>query len=254
MLRSRLIPILQIDGNRMVKTTKFDLPKYVGDPLNAIRIFNEKEVDELILLDISASKVGREPNYELIEQVATECFMPLCYGGGVTNMDQVKKLFQLGIEKVCLRTSAILNPKLINSISNMYGSQATVVALDTVTSKSGEIHLFKTHNENYFNHSFSETIQKVVDSGAGEIIVTSVEREGTESGLDLELIKNISLNLPVPLVVNGGLGTLDHAKQALKAGASAVAGGTFFVFRGKYKAVLISYPDKCELDNLQVNL
>jgi len=254
MLRYRLIPILLLDGNKLVKTTGFDSPKYVGDPINAIRIFNEKEVDELIVLDIAATRFKRNPNYELIEQIASECFMPLCYGGGISNIDQVKRLFQCGIEKVSLRSSAILFPKFINLIASQFGSQATVVSLDIIRSRQGPIKLFQSHKEEYSDHEFFETLHNIIDAGAGELILTSIKREGTGIGLDLDLIQKVSANLQIPLVVNGGLGSLDHAKQAFQAGADAVAGGSFFVFHGKYKAVLLSYPSKNELDSIQLDL
>jgi cyclase len=247
MLLPRLIPILLLDGNRLVKTINFKSPKYVGDPINTIRIFNEKEVDELILLDISASKLNKEPNYDLVEQIASECFMPLCYGGGIVNIEQARRLFQSGIEKVCVRTSAVFQPDLITNLASNFGSQAIVVSIDIVGTSLKDYDLLKTEKELTFSGSWLELLERSVASGAGEILLTSVEREGSNKGLAIDLIQEASKNLSVPLIINGGLNSLIHAQEGLTAGADAIAGGSFFVFQGKHKAVLISYPNKTEL-------
>ena len=250
MLRSRLIPVLLLDGNRLVKTINFESPRYIGDPLNAIRILNQKEVDELVILDISATKLLKDPNYELIAQIASECFMPLCYGGGIQNIEQVKKLFQTGIEKISLRTKAIFQPKLISDIANQFGSQAIVFSLDTCRNTLGETKLYRSSSEIPPLLSVKKVLQNAVEAGAGEILLTSVDREGTGVGLDCALIQEVASEFSVPVIANGGLGNLSHAQEALLSGASAVAGSSFFVFHGKHKAVLITYPPREIIDTL----
>jgi len=239
-----------LDGTALVKTTNFTLPQYVGDPLNTIRIFNEKEVDELIILDISATKLNKEPNYELLEQIASECFMPLCYGGGIRTISQAQRLFHLGIEKVSLRSSALRDPRLINEIANLFGSQATTVSIDVLRDINGTIQLFDFVQKQNLDNYWLDTLTHLVAAGAGEILLTSVDREGSRQGMDLELIRQASIELAVPLVAHGGVGTLDHVREGLAAGADAVAGGSFFVFYGKHKAVLITYPSRNHLDQL----
>jgi len=239
-----------IDGTALVKTTKFSSPQYVGDPLNTIRIFNEKEVDELIVLDISATKLNRDPNYELLEQLASECFMPLCYGGGIQNIDQAQRLFQLGIEKISLRSSVLRNPRLIEEIASLFGSQAVTVSIDVIRSSIDSIELFDSSRKQNPEINWIDTLKQFVSVGAGEILLTSVDREGSRTGMDLDLIRQASLGLSVPLIAHGGVGRMEDVRDALKAGADAVAGGSFFVFHGKHKAVLITYPSRMQLDDL----
>jgi cyclase len=239
-----------LDGNALVKTVNFSSPKYVGDPINTLRIFNEKEVDELIILDITATKSNSEPNYELIEQLSSECFMPLCYGGAIRNIQQAHRLFQLGIEKISLQTSAFLDPGFVQELANMFGSQAVTVSIDVVRDASGKIILHKENSILNFEMNWLETLELFVSSGAGEILLTSVDREGTRQGMDLDLIRQASIDLPVPLIAHGGVGTMDDIRDALAAGADAVAGGSYFVFHGRHKAVLITYPSRAQLDEL----
>lgn len=249
MLKHRVVPALLLQNGGLVKTRRFADPKYVGDPLNAIRIFNEKEVDELLLLDIAASRTGAEPDFELIESIATECFMPLCYGGGIRRMDQVERLFRLGVEKVSIQTATRSDLHLITSIAARYGSQAVVGAVDIKTDWKGSYQLYwsadKSTQRNWRDH-----VQKLVDAGAGEILVNAVDRDGVMGGMDLKLIREATRGLSVPLIALAGVGTLDHIKQAVEAGASAVAAGAFFVFHGKHRAVLITYPTYDTLEAL----
>lgn len=250
MLKHRLIPTLLLSNGGLVKTTKFKDPKYVGDPLNAIRIFNEKEVDELLLLDINATKDGKDPNYSLIEEIAGECFMPLCYGGGVKSLDQASRIFNLGVEKICLQTAAIIKPELITEIANRYGSQAVVISLDIKKNIFGK---YEIHNKIYNNlkkFNWKTFLDLAVSMGAGEVLINSVDKDGTRSGPDLELIKQANINLDVPLIALGGVGKLLDIKLAIDAGANAVAAGSFFVFNGRHKAVLITYPRYQDLKNL----
>jgi len=250
MLKHRIIPILLLLNNGLVKTRLFRDPKYVGDPINAIRIFNEKEVDELMVLDIGASKVGREPDFEIIEQFAGECFMPLCYGGGINSLETAHRLYSLGVEKVSLQTAVLETPKLISEIANHYGSQSVVVSADVKKGWLNEKKLYASNYRGKLELSLTEYLHRSVEAGAGEILLNSVDRDGTLSGMDLELIKEVSSLLSVPLVAAGGAGSLQDMKNAVDAGASAVAAGAFFVFHGPHRAVLITYPQYDELEEL----
>lgn len=250
MLQHRVIPVLLLKNNGLVKTTKFKEPKYVGDPINAIKIFNEKEVDELMLLDIQASKEHREPNFALIEQIAGECFMPLAYGGGISTFEQAKRLFSLGIEKVCLQSSAILNPSLITKLAEHYGSQSVVVSVDIKKNWLGKYEVFHASTSKAVALNWKEFVIQVIDAGAGELVLNAVDKDGTLSGPDLELIKAASTLSKVPLVAIGGVSSLLDIKAVIDAGASAVAAGAYFVYHGPHRAVLITYPKQDELKKL----
>ncbi len=249
MLKQRVIPALLLHREGLVKTRKFAEPKYVGDPLNAIRIFNEKEVDELLLLDISASREGRGPDYDLIQTFATECFMPFCYGGGVRTLEQAERLFRLGVEKVSLQTATRSDLSLITQIAGRYGAQAVVGAVDVKVDWKGSHQLYwsvdKKTDRDWRGH-----IDRLVNAGAGEILINAVDRDGMMGGMDLKLIREATRNLDVPLIALGGVGALEHIEAAVRAGASAVAAGSFFVFHGKHRAVLITYPSYATLETL----
>lgn len=250
MLKNRIIPCLLLMDDGLVKTRRFSSPQYVGDPINAIRIFNEKEVDEIIVLDIAASRVKRDPNYKLIGEFASECFMPLCYGGGISSIDQAKKLFDLGVEKICLQTAAINNPKLITQIVEIYGSQSVVVSVDIKRSMFGNYKLFSSSAKKNIRKDWLEFIIEVVSAGAGEIVLNAVDRDGLMDGMDLYLINMAASVVPVPIVALGGAGELSDFRKAVDAGASAVAAGAMFVYQKPHRAVLITYPDYRELENL----
>ncbi len=250
MLRCRVIPSLLLDDGGLYKTRRFEKPVYVGDPINAIRIFNEKEVDELMVLDIGASKVGRQPDYALIEQFAGECFMPLCYGGGVRTVDDAQRLFAMGVEKVCVQTGALGDLALVKGIADRFGSQAVVVSCDVKRGWLGGRSLYAAATRRSDRRSWQDFARAAVDAGAGEIMVTAVDRDGEMNGMDLELVREASTMLPVPLIVAGGVGSLADIGAAAEAGASAVAVGAFFVFHGPHRAVLITYPRYDELRNL----
>jgi cyclase len=251
MIIPRVIPCLLLSGNGLVKTTNFANPKYVGDPINAIRIFNEKEVDELMIIDIKATYENRGPDFNLIEQLASECFMPLCYGGGIRDMNDVHTLFKLGIEKVAIQSAVFLNPSLINEIAGYYGQQAVVVSMDVKRNWLGAIKLF-SHNKNIniSSKNWREYVKYLENLGAGEILLNSVDKDGKMDGVDLELIAEVSKSINIPVVAIGGIGSLNDIKSAINAGASAVAAGSFFVFQGPHRAVLITYPKYKELQNL----
>ncbi len=250
MLLTRVIPCLLLKDGGLVKSVKFKDHKYVGNAINAVRIFNEKEVDELVFLDIDASKKGRQPDFELIEKIATECFMPFGYGGGIKTMDHVKKLFQLGAEKVIMNSVALENPPLITEASAIYGSQSIVVSIDVKKNMWGKYEVYNHVSNHTVKTSLKEYITNVEKLGAGEIIINSVDKDGTMTGYDLKLTQMVSTEVSIPVVALGGAGTLDHLREAVKeAHASAVSAGSMFVFHGKYKAVLITYPSITELES-----
>lgn len=242
MLRHRVIPCLLLKGGGLVKTTKFKDPKYVGDPVNAIRIFNDKEVDELIVLDIEASRHGREPNYALIAEFAGECFMPLAYGGGVSNVEQAKALFASGVEKLCIQTAAMKDLALVRQIADRFGSQSVVVSVDVKKGPLAAARLFSAARMRTVDGDWQEFVRTAVRAGAGEILLTAVDREGTLSGMDVDLIREAATVCSVPIIAAGGAASLAHMREAVDAGASAIAAGAMFVFHGPHRAVLITYP------------
>lgn len=250
MLTHRLIPALLLRNEGLVKTLKFKEPKYVGDPINAIHIFNEKEVDELMVLDIMASKEHREPNYALIEQFAGECFMPLAYGGGVHTVEQAKQIFALGVEKVCVQTAVLENPRLIGDLAERFGSQSVMVSVDIKKNWFGKPGVYLSAKGKMSSVPWQDTLRSLVAAGAGEVLLNVVDKDGTLSGPDLELIREASAIVEVPLIAVGGIASLADIKAAVRAGASAVAAGAFFVFHGPHRAVLITYPSSSELTNL----
>ena len=250
MLRHRVIPCLLVKNGGLVKTRRFDDPKYVGDPINAIRIFNDKEVDELMVLDILASREGREPDYEMIELYAGECFMPLCYGGGVTTVVQAQRLFALGVEKVSVQTGAMRRPALIDELARTVGSQSVVLSIDVKRDWRGRPKLYFAGTRERVDRPWLDYAREMVDRGAGEIVLNSVDRDGVMNGYDLELVREAASALPVPVIAMGGAGKLEHIKEGARAGASALAAGSLFVFQGPHRAVLISYPRYSELEGM----
>jgi len=241
-LRHRVIPCLLLRDGGLVKTRHFARPKYVGDPINAIRIFNDKEADELIVLDITASRERREPNYALIEQFAGECFMPLCYGGGIRTIDQARRLFALGVEKVCVQTAALEDSTLVTRLAESFGAQAVLVSIDVKRNWLGSRRLYAAATGKCLRRPWLEQLHLLVAAGAGEVVLNAVDRDGMMEGMDLDLIQEASRAVSVPLIALGGVGSLVHIKEAIAAGASAVAAGAFFVFQGPHRAVLITYP------------
>lgn len=251
MLRPRIIPSLLVHDNGLVKTVNFKNPKYVGDPINAVKIFNEKEVDELAVFDIDASVQGKEPNYALIEKLANQSRMPLCYGGGVKTVAQAQKIFGLGIEKIALSSAVIQNPSLITEIANQVGSQSVIVVLDVKKKLLGgyEVYIHNGKKATGVNPvKFAEEAQRL---GAGEIIINSIDQDGVMKGYDMNLIDKVVENLTIPVTVLGGAGTLQDIKKVIdKHKIIGVAAGSLFVFKGVYKAVLINYPNKEDKENL----
>lgn len=248
MIKHRVIPALLLKNGGLVKTLKFKKPRYLGDPINAIRVFNDKEVDELMVLDIGVSRDGGLPNYSLIEQFAGECFMPLTYGGGIQSVEQAKNIFSLGVEKICLQTAALEDSRLIYDLVNCFGSQSIMVSLDVKRNWFGKPHAYCASQNKELSTPWIDLLQSFVVAGCGEILLNVVDKDGTLSGPDLELIKRASESINAPLIALGGISSLRDIKSAVKAGASAVAAGAFFVFHGPHRAVLITYPSYQELE------
>jgi cyclase len=252
MLRARVIPCLLVRNGGLVKTTRFGDPKYVGDPLNAVRIFNEKQVDELIVVDIEATVAGREPDYGLIASLAAECRMPLCYGGGVKTVDHIERIVALGVEKVSLASTAAYDQNLIEQAAQRVGSQSIVAVMDV--KKSGLLGVYEvfTHNGNKkVGRNPVEMARQLESLGAGEILLNSIDRDGTMTGYDLALIDSVRNAVRLPMSVLGGAGSLDDMRQLVnRYGVIGAAAGSLFVFKGKYRAVLIQYPQPAEKDLL----
>tara|TARA_B110001454_G_scaffold73272_1_gene70950 strand:- start:8001 stop:8786 length:786 start_codon:yes stop_codon:yes gene_type:complete len=246
MLRARIIPCLLVHEGGLVKTQNFKDAKYVGDPINAVKIFNEKEADELMVLDIDASVNGIEPNFKLIEKLAAECRMPLCYGGGVTHADQAARIVDMGVEKVAVSSAAIENPELLSDMAAAVGTQSVVVVLD-VRKKKG---LFSkgyevcTHNATRAIKEDPVTLaRRLQEAGAGEVVINFIDHDGMMQGYDIDYASEFKRELTVPVTFLGGAGNLDHLSQLIRRlGVVGAAAGSLFVFKGKYRAVLINYP------------
>jgi cyclase len=249
MLQTRVIPVLLLRGKGLVKTIKFDKAKYIGDPINAVKIFNEKEVDELLVLDIDASKENRKPNFELIQNIASECFMPLGYGGGIRELDDIKKLFQLGVEKIVLNVKALENLKIIEDSSKIFGEQSIVASIDIVKNFIGKYNIYNHAKKKTEKIDLVEYLNQIQKAGVGEIFINSVDLDGTMKGYDLNLLKLVNKNCKVPFVICGGAGKIADFLDAKEFGASAAA-GSLFVYHGPHKAVLINYPSQQELKKL----
>lgn len=251
MLRTRVIPVLLLQDGGLVKGQQFKNHKYVGDPINAVKIFNEKEVDELVFLDISATEENRSPNFDLIADIASEAFMPFGYGGGVKTVAQIERLFSIGVEKAIINTATFLDPNMVEEAVKVAGSQSIVVSMDVKKSLLG-------HYEVYTNNGKTKTkldpvtyAKKVQDYGVGELIVSSIDREGTGKGYDLRLLEMVSNAVDIPVVGLGGAGGVQHLADAKNQTAiSGLAAGDMFIFHGKHKAVLITYPNYSDLEKL----
>lgn len=251
MLRPRIIPSLLLHDKGLVKTVNFKSPKYVGDPINAVRIFNEKVVDELAFFDIDATVMNKEPDYVLIEKLANQSRMPLCYGGGVKTVEQAQRIFGLGIEKIAISSTAVNNPQLVTQIAERVGSQSVIVVLDVKKKLLGGYEIY-THNGKKSTGinpiKFAKEIEKL---GAGEIIINSIDQDGVMKGYDLNLIDKIAETISIPLTVLGGAGSMSDIEKVIeKHGVIGIAAGSLFVFKGPYKAVLINYPTQIEKNKI----
>lgn len=250
MHRIRVIPVLLIQNGGLVKSINFKQHKYVGDPINTVRIFNDKEVDEIVILDISASKEKRGPNIAQITDIAGEAFMPLAYGGGITRIDQVEQILFNGAEKVILNTSALDTPELITRIAKQFGSQSVVVSIDVKKNWFGQYKVFRENGTQSTKLLPEQFATKLEALGAGEIFLTSIDQDGTFGGFDLELIEKVSREISIPLIACGGAAKIAHFRQAVQKGASAVAAGSMFVFQRPHRAVLVSYPNASEIRSI----
>lgn len=242
------MPCLLLKGLGLVKTVQFKDSKYVGDPRNAVKIFNEKEVDELILLDIEATVENRRPQFELLHEIVGEAFMPIAYGGGVRTVHDFRTILALGVEKIVLSTYAVENPQFIKEASNRFGSQSVVVCIDVKKEVSGRYVVYTQGGRHRTGSDPVTVATQMEDMGAGELVVNSIDRDGTMAGFDLGVIKSVTTAVNIPVIACGGAGKIQDFVEAVKiGGASAVAAGSLFVFHGKHRAVLISYPEQAVL-------
>ncbi len=255
MLYPRIIPCLLVHNRGLVKTVKFKDPKYVGDPINAVKIFNEKEVDELIVVDIDASAHKNEPDYKMIENLAVECRMPLCYGGGIKTVEQAQRIFSLGVEKIAISSVAIENPSIVTDMAMRVGNQSVVVVLDVrKKSFSGKYEIWTYNGTKNTGLNPVEFAQEMEKRGAGEIVLNSIDADGEMKGYDLSIIQKVRDVINIPMTVLGGAGTLEDIGEIIRQyGIIGAAAGSLFVFKGKYRAVLISYPNKTDKEDIIKN-
>lgn len=245
MLKPRLIPSLLIEDGLVVKTTKFKSPKYIGDPINTVKIFNEKQVDEICIFDISATRKNLDPNYKLLQDIASQSRMPVCYGGGVKTLEQAQKIFSLGIEKIALSSVLFSNLELVNELSSKVGSQSVVLVLDVKKKLLGGYEVYTDNGLKSTKIDLVDFLKKLKDYQFGELIINNIDLDGTEKGYDHHLVRKVFEHTSKPLTILGGAGELDHVKKLFNEfkiiGAAA---GSLFIFKGKFKAVLINYPSK----------
>ncbi|MFM9889406.1 MAG: AglZ/HisF2 family acetamidino modification protein [Rickettsiales bacterium] len=246
MARPRIIPCLLLRKTGLVKGEKFANHRYVGDAINTARIFNDKGVDELMLLDIDATREGREPNYALIGELASECFMPLCYGGGVKNVAQMERLYRLGCEKICITTAAS-TPGFIEEAAARFGRQSVVVGIDVRKKLLGGYEVMVASGSRKIATLLEEYVRDVTAKGAGEILIQAIHKDGTLSGYDLELVGLVAKNTTVPVIAAGGANSAANLAAATRAGASAASAGALFVFQGKHRAVLVNVPSRADM-------
>ncbi|MDC0990275.1 AglZ/HisF2 family acetamidino modification protein [Gammaproteobacteria bacterium] len=252
MLRPRIIPCLLVHKGGLVKTINFKTPKYIGDPINAVKIFNEKEADELILLDIDSSINNVEPDYGMISKLAAECRMPLCYGGGIKTLEQAKKIISLGVEKVAISSAAIHQPTLISDVAKEIGRQSVVVVFDVKKRRFSKGYDVLINNAQInTKRSIFDLVVEVAKLGAGEIVINSIDLDGTMSGYDLVIAEKIMKLVNIPITMLGGAGSLDDLSTLIRSrGIIGASAGSLFVFKGAYKAVLINYPTMTQRDEL----
>jgi len=248
MLQTRIIPCLLLKDDSLVKTVNFKKPAYIGDPVNTARIFNELEVDELVLLDISATNNNRKPNFKILSELANECFMPLAYGGGVCNFDDAKKIFKIGIEKIIINSAAFTNPGLITQLAEHFGNQAIVVSIDVKKNMFGKYQVYSNSGTKKQKVDPVIWAKELEQLGAGEILLTAIHQEGTWNGFDTNIIERISNAVNIPIIANGGASSISDIGKAVKEGqASAVSLGSMVVYQNKGMGVLVNFPDTVKL-------
>lgn len=250
MAQPRVIPCLLLRRGGLVKTVGFDRAAYVGDPINAVRIFNEKEVDELVLLDIEAGRSNAGPSYDDIREIVSEAFMPIAYGGGVRTVEQAQRLVGLGVEKIVINTAALASPALMHAFSDRLGSSSAVLSVNVKRDWRGGYRVYDSARARTTDHDLVGFIRQCVDEGAGEVFLNDVNRDGTGKGYDLDLVRKVAAAVDVPVIASGGAGSLEHFVEAVEAGASAVAAGSMFVYVGRHRAVMINYPGEKVLKEL----
>ena len=251
MLKVRVIPTLLLQNESLVKTVRFKKPGYIGDPINTVRIFNELEVDELVFLDITATNEQRTPNYKILHEIANECFMPLSYGGGITSLDQAKTIFSIGFEKIVLNSAVHFDSDLIGQIAEIYGNQAVIISIDVKKNLWGKYEVWSHAGKQNTNKNPVEWAKEVEQLGAGELLLTSIDREGAWTGFDIGLVRKVTDKVSIPVIAHGGAGTIEHICEVVKQGkSSAVALGSMVVYQQKGYGVLVNFPDKQELQNL----
>jgi imidazole glycerol-phosphate synthase subunit HisF len=249
MLKTRVMPCLLLQNGGLVKTVRFKDPSYVGDPVNAIRIYNEKEVDELIFLDIGATREKRRPPFKILSEIASECFMPVAYGGGVRDLEDIRTIFSLGIEKVAVNSYAVENPGFIREAAGRFGSQSIVVSIDARKRFLGGYEVCIQGGRKGTGRDPASLAVELEKAGAGEILLTSIDREGTQEGYDLPLLQRVTGAVSIPVIANGGAGRVADFGAAVKdGGASACAAGSMVVYFGRNRAVLINFPTRAELE------
>lgn len=248
MLQTRIIPCLQLVGDSLVKTIKFDKPGYIGDPINTVRIFNELEVDELCFLDIRATVENRKPDFEILRQIADECFMPLAYGGGIKDAKTAQEILSIGFEKVILNSITFNKPNVISEIAAHSGVQSVVVSVDVKKNIWGKYNVYSNDGTQKETRDLIDWVQELEKLGAGEILLTSMDRDGTWSGFDLTMVKKVTDSVTIPVIANGGAGKINDIGKVIKeANASAVALGSMVVYQQKGLGVLVNFPDKAKL-------
>ena len=248
-IKTRVIPVLLLKDKGLVKTVKFAAPRYIGDPINSVRIFNEKEVDELVFLDVAATPGRRGPDMEILEDIAGEAFMPMACGGGITRLDEIRRIMSMGFEKVILGTVTYDNPDLVREAVAVYGAQAVVACIDVKKRLFGAHDLYTHSGTRRRDTALRDHLRRLVGLGVGEILVNSIDRDGTESGYDLAVVKAVAKEVSMPVIACGGAGSLDDFALAVReGGAAAVAAGSLFVYKGRRRAVLINYPERAELE------
>ena len=254
MLQKRVIPCLLLHKGGLYKTQKFKNPTYIGDPINAIKIFNTKEVDELMFFDIDASAKNKDPNYKMIEDIASECFMPLCYGGGVKTIEQMKRIYSLGVEKISISSEAILNPSLIQEAASVFGNQAVIVTIDVKKDFWKKKKVFINNGKKNTKKNPIDFVKQLENMGAGEVIINSIDNDGVMKGFDNELLKELKLIINIPIIALGGAGNLNHIKEVFEISKiDAAACGSMFVYQGPLKGILINYPPYQKLQEMLGN-
>jgi len=246
-LRVRVMPCLLLRQSKLVKTVKFGNPDYIGDPVNAVKIYNDKEVDELIFLDITATVEKKDPPFKTISEIASECFMPYTYGGGIHSLEDMRRIFNLGVEKIAINSYAVESPDFIRQAAKEFGNQSIVASIDVKRKLIGKYEVFTKSGTNPTGLGPVEHAKRMEEMGAGEILLTSIDRDGTWEGYDLDLIKTVAEAVNVPLIVCGGAGSIEDFRKAVDAGASACAAGSMVVYQAKNRGVLINFPKQTEL-------